>query len=54
MTMSHWSIDVHYGQSHIVMLLLAGLQIKCCLLMLDFDSDDMVCDLFKVMLDTVK
>ena len=30
------------------------LQIQCCSLMLDFDSDDMVCDLFKVMLDTVK
>lgn len=30
------------------------LQIKCCLLMLDFDNDDMVCDLFKIMLDTVK
>ncbi|KAL3130671.1 hypothetical protein ABBQ38_008061 [Trebouxia sp. C0009 RCD-2024] len=29
-------------------------QIKCCLLMLDFDNDDMVCDLFKIMLDTVK
>ncbi|KAA6416440.1 MAG: hypothetical protein FRX49_13587 [Trebouxia sp. A1-2] len=29
-------------------------QIKCCLLMLDFDNDEMVCDLFKVMLGTVK
>ncbi|DBA83186.1 TPA: hypothetical protein ACH3X2_006702 [Trebouxia sp. C0005] len=28
-------------------------QIKCCLLMLDFDNDEMVCDLFKVMLGTV-
>ncbi|DBA74057.1 TPA: hypothetical protein ACH3X1_010871 [Trebouxia sp. C0004] len=28
-------------------------QIKCCLLMLDFDNDEMVCDMFKVMLGTV-
>ncbi|KAK9811630.1 hypothetical protein WJX72_007291 [[Myrmecia] bisecta] len=28
-------------------------QVKCCLLMLDFDSDDMVCDMVRVLLDTI-
>lgn len=29
-------------------------QVKCCLLMLDFDTDDLVCDLFKVLFDTIR
>ena len=30
------------------------MQTGCCLLALDFDSDDVVCDIFQLLLDTIK